>query len=85
MASRLLKSGCLTYSRSILLKDFDAGRVRKTVYSRSGKNMSIARPKRIFNRERVIELRQRGAGIRAIAKRVGVGMGTITPIQKQKS
>ncbi len=47
--------------------------------------MSIARPKRIFNRERVIELRQRGAGIRAIAKRVGVGMGTITPIQKQKS
>ena len=42
-------------------QDFDAGKVGKTVYSRSGKNLPVGRPKRIFNRERVIELRQKGA------------------------
>ena len=41
-------------------QDYDAGKVGKTVYSRSGKNLPIGRPKRIFNRERVIEMRQRG-------------------------
>jgi DNA invertase Pin-like site-specific DNA recombinase len=42
-------------------QDFDTGRVGKTVYSRSRKNLPIGRPKRIFNRERAIELRpQRG-------------------------
>src|ERR1035438_2447480 len=38
-------------------QDYDAGRVGKTVYSCSGKNMPVGRPKRIFSRERVIELR----------------------------
>ena len=41
-------------------QDFDAGKVGKTVYSRSGKNLRIGRPKRIFNRERVIDLRRNG-------------------------
>ena len=59
-------------------QDYDAGRVGKTVHSRSGKNLPIGRPKKIFDRERVIELRQRGASIRAIAKRLGVGVGTVT-------
>ena len=36
--------------------DYNAGKVGKTVYSRSGKNLPVGRPKRIFNRERVIEL-----------------------------
>ena len=30
-------------------QDYNAGKVGKTVYSRSGKNMPIGRPKRIFN------------------------------------
>ena len=59
-------------------QDYRAGKVGKTVYSRSGKNMPIGRPKRIFNRERVIELRRKGASIRAIAKTLGVGVGTVT-------
>lgn len=42
-------------------QDYNAGKVGKTVYSRSGKNLPVGRPKRIFNRERVMELRQRGA------------------------
>ena len=38
-------------------QDYNAGKVGKTVYSRSGKNLPVGRPKRTFNRERVIELR----------------------------
>ena len=66
------KAGRLRYQQ-----DYDAGKVGKTVYSRSGKNLPIGRPKKIFNRERVIEMRQRGASIRQIAKQLGVGMGTV--------
>lgn len=66
-------------------QDYKAGKVGKTVYSRSGKNMSIGRPKRIFNRERVIELRCRGASIRAIAKQLGVGVGTVTRTLLERS
>lgn len=40
--------------------------VEKTVYTRSGKNMPIGHPKRILDRERVMELRRRGASIRAV-------------------
>jgi DNA invertase Pin-like site-specific DNA recombinase len=59
-------------------QDYNAGKVGKTVYSRSGRNLPVGRPKRIFNRERAIELRQRGASIRAIAKQLAVGVGTVT-------
>jgi DNA-binding NarL/FixJ family response regulator len=52
--------------------------VGKTVHSRSGMNLPVGRPKRIFNRERVIELRRQGASIRQIAKQLGVGVGTVT-------
>jgi DNA invertase Pin-like site-specific DNA recombinase len=58
-------------------QDYKAGRVGKTVYSRSGKNLAIGRPKKIFNRDRVIEMHQAGASIRAIAKQLGVGIGTV--------
>jgi putative DNA-invertase from lambdoid prophage Rac len=66
-------------------QDFDAGKVGKTVYSRSGKNMPIGRPKRIFNRERVIELRLRGASVRAIAMQLGVGVGTVSRTLRERS
>jgi putative DNA-invertase from lambdoid prophage Rac len=66
-------------------QDFDAGRVGKTVFSKSRKNLPIGRPKRIFNRELVIELRQRGASIRAIAKQLGVGVGTVTRTMLERS
>jgi putative DNA-invertase from lambdoid prophage Rac len=59
-------------------QDFDAGRVGETVYSRSGKNLPVGRPKRIFNRDRVIELRRKGASIRAIARHLGIGLGTVS-------
>ena len=59
-------------------QDYRAGKVGKTVRSRSGKNLPVGRPKRIFSRERVIELRRKGISIRAIAKQLGVGVGTVT-------
>ena len=55
-------------------QDYKAGKVGKTVYSRSGKNLPVGRPKRIFNRQKVMEMRQRGASIRSIAKHLGVGV-----------
>ena len=59
-------------------QDYRAGKVGKTVYSRSGKNLPVGRPKRIFSQDRVIELRRQGASIRQIAKQLGIGVGTVT-------
>jgi putative DNA-invertase from lambdoid prophage Rac len=66
-------------------QDFDAGRVGKTVCSKSGKNLPIGRPRRIFNRDRVIELHVKGSSIRAIAKELGVGVGTVTRTLLERS
>ena len=59
-------------------QDFDACKVGKVVYSRSGKNLPVERPKRIFIREKVIELRRKGASSRTIAKQLGAGVGTVS-------
>jgi DNA invertase Pin-like site-specific DNA recombinase len=67
-----------TAGRLRYLQDYNAGKVGKTVYSKSRKNLPIGRPKRIFNRERVIEMRNAGESIRTIAKHLGVGVGTVT-------
>jgi transposase len=47
--------------------------------------LPVGRPKRIFNRERVIELRQRGTSIRVIAKQLGVGVGTVARILQPRA
>src|SRR5262252_7034325 len=74
------KAGRLRY-----LQDFQAGRVGKGVRSRSGKNLAPHRPKRIFDRDRVAQLRAQGLSIRAIAKKLGIGVGTAVRTLKQKS
>ena len=66
-------------------QDYKAGKVGKTVYSRSGKNLPVGRPRRIFNREHVIELRRKGASIRQIGKQLGVGVGTVTRALLERS
>jgi hypothetical protein len=66
-------------------QDYNAGRVGKTVYSRSGKNLPVGRPKRIFSRDRVVEMRRQGASIRKIAKQLGVGVGTVTRTLLERS
>ena len=57
--------------------DYQSGKVGKTVYSRSGRNMPPHRPRKIFNREEVVELRRLGVSIRQIADRLGLGVGTM--------
>ena len=37
----------------------------------------VGRPKKIFDREEVVRLRQRGMSVRAIAQQLGIGSGTV--------
>ena len=59
-------------------RDYEAGKVGKSVNSRSGKNLPPHRPRRIFDREKVVEMRRRGMSLRNIAQRMGIGLGTVT-------
>jgi DNA invertase Pin-like site-specific DNA recombinase len=66
-------------------QDYAAGRVGKGVYSRSGRNLPPYRPRRIFDREQVAELRQQGSSLRQIAKKLGLGLGTVTRTLQPRS
>ena len=63
--------------RTRYLQDFIAGRVGKTVASRSGKNLAPHRPRKIFDRDRVARLRAQGLSLRQIAAKMGIGIGTV--------
>jgi len=56
---------------------YEAGKVGKEVHSKSGKDLPVGRPKRIFARQRVFELRAQGHSYRQIARRLGIGEGTV--------
>jgi DNA invertase Pin-like site-specific DNA recombinase len=56
---------------------YAAGKVGKEVHSKSGKDLPVGRPKRIFPRERVPELRAQGLSYRQIARQVRIGEGTV--------
>jgi DNA invertase Pin-like site-specific DNA recombinase len=66
-------------------QDYDAGRVGKGVYSRSGRNLPPHRPRRIFDREEVAILRRQGLSLRQIAKKLGLGLGTVTRTLQSRS
>ena len=59
-------------------EDYAKGKVGKTVHSRSGKNLPPHRPKRIFDREKVVALRRRGLSLRQIATKMDLGLGTVS-------
>jgi DNA invertase Pin-like site-specific DNA recombinase len=59
-------------------RDYEAGKVGKTVNSRSGKNLPPHRPRKVFDRRKVAELRSRGLSLRRIAQKMGIGLGTVT-------
>jgi DNA invertase Pin-like site-specific DNA recombinase len=65
--------------------DYAAGKVGKTVHSRSGRNLPPHRPKKIFNRDQVAELRRQGLSIRQISTRLGVGVGTVTRTLQERT
>ena len=50
----------------------------KAVHSRSGKNLPPHRPRKVFDRKKVVELRRQGMSLRGIAKEMGIGLGTVT-------
>jgi DNA invertase Pin-like site-specific DNA recombinase len=56
---------------------YEAGKVGKEVHSKSGKDLPVGRPKRIFNRERVFQLRDQRFSYRQIARQLGIGQGTV--------
>jgi len=59
-------------------QDFESGSVGKTVQSRSGRNLPPYKPRKIFDREEVIELRKLGFPMREIARRLNLGLGMVT-------
>ncbi len=59
-------------------QDYLSGKVGKTVHSRSGKDLPAHRPRKIFDREKVVRLRQDGLSLRQIASSMGIGLGTVS-------
>jgi putative DNA-invertase from lambdoid prophage Rac len=51
--------------------EYQAGKVGKETRSRSGKNLPVGRPKRVFDRQKVVELRMQGLNLRQIASKLG--------------
>jgi DNA invertase Pin-like site-specific DNA recombinase len=66
-------------------QDYPAGKVRKTVSSRSGRNLPPHRPKKVFDREEVAILRYLGLFFRQIANRLGLGVGTVVRALQERS
>ena len=57
---------------------YESGKVGKTVHSHSGLDKAPHRPKKVFDRHKVVELRERGMSMRAIARKMDIGLGTVT-------
>ena len=78
----------LIHERSVLgqkryLAQFEAGKVGKEVHSKSGKDLPVGRPKKVFARDRVVELRNQGYSYRRIARQLGIGDGSVRRVLKQ--
>jgi putative DNA-invertase from lambdoid prophage Rac len=57
--------------------DWERGRVGKDRHSRSGKDLAVGRPRKIFRRDQAAKLRKEGLSWRAIEKQLGVPQATI--------
>jgi DNA invertase Pin-like site-specific DNA recombinase len=66
-------------------QDFESGRVGKSVHSRSGRDLPPHRPKRTFDHDEVVRLRDCGLPLREIAKRLDLGLGTVTRTLRERS
>ncbi len=66
------------------IRAYEAGEVGKARNSKSGKNLPVGNPRRIFDRARALEMRKKGASIRDIAKAVGVGKSIVDRFLKTK-
>lgn len=59
-------------------QDWEAGRVGKSVHSRSGKDLPPHRPKKVFDRQAVMDLYRAGVSMRGIAQRLRLSFGTVS-------
>ena len=59
---------------------YEAGKVGKEAHSKSGKDLPIGRPKDVFARQQVVQLRAQGNSYRRIARRLNIGEGTVRRI-----
>ena len=66
-------------------QDFESGKVGTTVTSRSGLNLPPHRPRKIFDREEVFQLRRQGRSYRQIAKSLALGVGTVVRTLQERS
>jgi len=57
--------------------DFAAGKIGKTKHSRSGKDLAPHRPRKVFNRQRIIELRRAGMSLNQIVAETAIPKTTI--------
>ncbi|HKV38995.1 MAG TPA: recombinase family protein [Blastocatellia bacterium] len=62
-----------------------AERVRAGLRNARAKGKRLGRPKRVLDLARIEHLRSEGLGIRAIAKRLGVGVGTLYRVAPSRS
>ena len=63
---------------------YDAGKVGKEIHSRSGKDLPVGRPRRVFARQKVFELRTSGLSYRQVARQLGIGEGTVRRLLAQQ-
>jgi DNA invertase Pin-like site-specific DNA recombinase len=54
-------------------RDYETGKVGKEVHSRSGKNLPPHRPRKVFDLQKVAELRRNGMSLRNIARDLAWG------------
>jgi putative DNA-invertase from lambdoid prophage Rac len=59
------------------LADYEAGKIGRTKHSKSGKDLAPWRPRKIFNRDRVKELRDAGKSWNQIVAETGLSKTTI--------
>ncbi|HXJ93080.1 MAG TPA: recombinase family protein [Terriglobia bacterium] len=67
------------------LEDFDAGKVGRTVHSRSGRDLPAHRPRKIFDRLKVVELYEQYGSLRRVAREMRLGIGTVQRVVKECS
>jgi putative DNA-invertase from lambdoid prophage Rac len=58
-------------------RDYTHGEIGKVRHSRSGRDLPVGRPAKVFRRDQVVELRAQGLSWRAIAKQIGVPPTTV--------
>ena len=72
-------AGVAEFERALIVERIQAGLRRAlTRGTRSGR--PVGRPRRVFHRDRVLELRAQGQSLRAIARRLGVSRATVARV-----